>query len=443
MKTIKFLTFILIAAINLNACQVDDDLEFVAQPQGDFEFTNTFLEQYVLSPENNTNDNIGVLFVWESVNFDAPTTISYQIQNSLLGDFSDATNVGSATSENQKTLSIGELKTLASDAGYTAPAEGVLHFRVRAFVGESASTVESFSSVKTINILLPEASGGSGIQPSTWGIVGNGYNDWGAFADAPFYTTNTNGVLVSYVTLVDGEIKFRENNNWDSNLGDNDANGSLEPGGANILVTAGNYKITLNLNDNTYTMEDFSWGIVGSAYNDWGATPDAKFYYDYTTDNFKVSLRLQTGEFKVRFNNAWGGDLGDSDNDGILDTNPDNNIPVTEGHYTITFNPNDNSYSIVEDEVWGIVGSGYNNWGESPDFSLTKLGESLYVGDIATIIDGELKFRKNNNWGGDLGDANNDGILDADPDNNIAVTAGLYRIVYDSSSGAYAFNKVQ
>src|SRR5690606_31784423 len=139
------------------------------------------LEQYLLSPENNTNDNIGVLFVWESVNFDAPTTISYQIQNSLLGDFSDATNVGSATSENQKTLSIGELKTLASDAGYTAPAEGVLHFRVRAFVGESASTVESFSSVKTINILLPEASGGSGIQPSTWGIVGNGYNDWGAF----------------------------------------------------------------------------------------------------------------------------------------------------------------------------------------------------------------------------------------------------------------------
>src|SRR5690606_22594498 len=160
-----------------------------------------------------------------------------------------------------------------------------LHFRIRAFVGESSSTVETFSSIQTINILLPEASGGgSGITPSTWGVVGSGYNNWGAFTDAPFYTTATSGVIVSYVTLVDGEIKFRENNAWDSDLGDNDANGSLEPGGANIAVTAGDYKITINLNDNTYTMEEFSWGVVGSGFNNWGETPDGKFYYDYTTD---------------------------------------------------------------------------------------------------------------------------------------------------------------
>src|SRR5690606_17134380 len=132
----------------------------------------------------------------------------------------------------------------------------------------------------------------------------------------------------------------------------------------------GNYKITIDTNDNSYTIEEFSWGIVGSAYNDWGATPDAKFYYDYTTDTFKVGLRLIDGEIKFRFNNTWGGDLGDANGDGILDADPDNNIAVTEGHYTITFNLNDNSYSIVEDSVWGIVGSGYNDWGGGgPDFA--------------------------------------------------------------------------
>lgn len=435
----------LIAAISFNACQVDDDLEFIAQPQGDFEFTNTFLEQYVLSPESNTNNNIGVLFVWESADFDAPTTVTYQIQNSVIGDFTDATNVGAATSENQKTLTIGELKALASTAGYTAPAEGELHFRVRAFVGESSSTVEAYSSVQTINILLPEASnGGTGITPSTWGVVGSGYNNWGAFADGQFYTTATDGVIVSYVTLIDGEIKFRQNNTWGGDLGDATGDGILDADpDNNIAVTAGSYKITINTTTNEYSIEEFSWGVVGSGYNNWGETPDAKFYYDYTTDSFKVGVRLVDGEIKIRQNNTWGGDLGDSNDDGVLDTNPDNNIAVTAGHYTITFNPNDNSYSIVEDDVWGVVGSGYNNWGETPDFSLTKIGESMYVGDIATFVDGELKFRINNNWGGDLGDANDDGVLDADPDNNIAVTAGLYRIVFDSSTNEYAFNKVQ
>ena len=438
----------LIAAISFNACQQDDDLEFVAQQQGNFEFTNTFLQQYVLSPESNTNNNIGILFVWESANFDAPTTITYQIQNSIIGDFTDVTNVGAQTSENQKTLTIGELKALATAAGYTAPAEGMLHFRIRAFVGEPSSTIETFSSVQSINIVMPEASngGGSGITPSTWGVVGSGYNNWGAFADAPFYTTATDGVIVSYVTLLTGEIKFRQNNTWGGDLGDATGDGVLDADpDNNIAVTEGNYKITINTNNNEYSIEPFSWGIVGSGYNNWGnAGPDAKFYYDYTSDSFKVGVRLVNGEIKIRPNNTWGGDLGDSDDDGILDTNPDNNIAVTEGHYTISFNPNDNSYSIVEDDIWGLVGSGYNDWGNGgPDFSLTKIGEDMYIGDIATIVDGELKFRINNTWGGDLGDANGDGVLDADPDNNIAVTAGLYRVVLNTTTNEYSLNKAQ
>lgn len=442
MKTLKFLTFMLIAAVSFNACQVDDDLEFVAQPQGDFEFTNSFLEQYVLSPESNTNNNIGVLFAWESANFDAPTTILYQVQNSLSGDFTDATNMGPATAENQMTLTIGQLKSLATEAGYIAPAEGELHFRVRAYVGEPSSTIESFSSIQTINILLPQASGGgSGITPATWGVVGSGYNNWGAFTDAPFYTTATSGVIVSYVTLVDGEIKFRENNAWDSDLGDNDANGSLEPGGANIAVTAGDYKITLNLNDNTYTIEEFSWGVVGSAYNDWGATPDGKFYYDYTTDTFKVGIRLLDGEIKFRKNNEWTQDFGDTGADGTLDPGGDN-IIVTAGHYNITLDFNNNTYTMEAGDVWGIVGSGYNDWGATPDFSLTQIQPDVYVGDIVTLLDGEIKFRVNNDWASDYGDSGADGTLDPGGD-NIAVTAGLYRVVLDISSGTYSLNKVQ
>ena len=92
-------------------------------------------------------------------------------------------------------------------------------------------------------------------------------------------------------------------------LGAAATDGFLENPGSNIPVTAGNYRITINTNDNSYTIEEWSWGVVGSGYNDWGNPlfpPDAKFYYDYTTDTFKVGVKLIDGEIKFRSNNDWG-----------------------------------------------------------------------------------------------------------------------------------------
>src|SRR5699024_10370403 len=98
---------------------------------------------------------------------------------------------------------------------------------------------------------------------STWGVVGSAtINGWNG-PDVPMYKTDEDGVFVAYTTLIDGEIKFRENNAWDHNFGG--ANGQLIDNGANIVVTAGKYKIILNLNDQTYSLEPFSLGIVGSA----------------------------------------------------------------------------------------------------------------------------------------------------------------------------------
>ena len=56
------------------------------------------------------------------------------------------------------------------------------------------------------------------------------------------------------VTFIDGEFKFRLSEDWGTNLGDNDANGTLDNGGANLTVTAGTYDVTLDLNTNTYSL---------------------------------------------------------------------------------------------------------------------------------------------------------------------------------------------
>lgn len=433
-NNIKTLAIFFTLLLSFSSCDTDDDLIFTAVPQGDFEFNNTFLSEYILPAESTTNNNIGAIFSFNEADFDVQTNVSYELQSSILGDFTDAENVSTlSNANNQIEVSIGTLKSLAADYGIEAPNSGVLNFRVRAYPGDTSSTTEMFTSTQQLNVTLLEETtgGGSGIEPATWGVVGSGYNDWGsAGPDGQFYTTDEADVYVAYVTLIDGEIKFRENNEWTSDLGDTDADGTVEAGGANIAVTAGTYKITLNTAAATYTMEAFSWGVVGDAYNDWGATPDAKFYYDYTTDTFKVDVKLLDGEMKFRLNNDW------------TTSFPNDNITVTAGHYSIAINLDDNTYTMEESDVWGIVGSGYNDWGATADFALTQIQSDIYYGDIATLLDGEIKFRLNNDWASDFGDTGADGTLDAGGD-NIAVTAGLYRVYMDVANGTYSLYKIQ
>lgn len=442
MKNIKIIALLIITFIGLNSCDQEDDLVFTAQePTEGISFLNSFLDEYVLTVA--TSNNLGERFTWSDANFSVPTNVTYELENSILGDFTDATTI-STTSGNELAITIGKMLAFAEAAGLDNdpdtenPNTGLLYFRIKAFVGSEGLPI--YSNIQVLTVVLPEiVVGGGAFEVASWGVVGSGFNNWGAFADGKFYTTSVPGIIVSYVNLVNGEIKFRENNQWGGDLGDATGDGILDADpDNNIAVTAGDYKITINTNDNSYTIEPFSWGIVGSGYNDWGgAGPDAKMYYDHTTDTFKASVKLLTGEIKFRKNNTWGGDLGDATNDGILDADADNNIATTEGHYLVTIDLKDNSYSIESANVWGIVGSGFNDWGGAgPDAALTEIQSGVWFAENITLLNGEIKFRQNNTWGGDYGDANGDNILDQDPDNNIVSEAGNYVISIDFNDAA-------
>ena len=449
MKKLSILGLFIFALISFNSCETEDDVVFTTQDPEGFVFTNSTLDNYVLAAA--TSSNLGERFTWGDADFGTPTNITYELQSSISGDFTDA-NVVSSTTSNEIAVTIGQMMSIAMEAGLDndpdspEPNTGAFSVRLRAYPGDTGSGTEVFSNVMVLNVELLEStgSGGGGIMPASWGVVASGYNDWGgAGPDGQFYTTGDADVFVAYVTLIDGEIKFRENNEWVNDFGDDGADGTLDAGGANIAVTAGTYKITLDIAGGTYMMEPFSWGVVGSGYNDWGgAGPDAKFYYDYTTDTFKVGVRLIDGEIKFRMNNEWVMDFGDTGADGTLDAGGDN-IPVTAGHYQITLNFNDSTYAIESADVWGVVGSGYNDWGGAgPDFALTQVNPGVFYGDIATLIDGEIKFRANNEWAMDFGDTGADGTLDAGGD-NIAVTAGLYRVWLNTNDNTYQLNKIQ
>ena len=92
---------------------------------------------------------------------------------------------------------------------------------------------------------------------SDWGLVGSATpNGWNG-PDVEMYETAPD-VYAVYVELVAGEIKFRYNEDWGQNYGDDGADGTLDPGGANIAIPAdGTYFITMDLNTMTYTITPF------------------------------------------------------------------------------------------------------------------------------------------------------------------------------------------
>ncbi|MEN8116596.1 MAG: SusE domain-containing protein [Bacteroidota bacterium] len=85
------------------------------------------------------------------------------------------------------------------------------------------------------------------IMKTDWGVIGSATpNGWDSDQDMTYdMGTKTWSVTVD---LVAGEIKFRANDDWALNYGDDDFDGTMEEGGANIpIADAGNYTLILNL----------------------------------------------------------------------------------------------------------------------------------------------------------------------------------------------------
>tara|TARA_B100000683_G_scaffold46616_1_gene43229 strand:+ start:2293 stop:3609 length:1317 start_codon:yes stop_codon:yes gene_type:complete len=381
-------------------------------------------DNLVLNEENAANEVLTLTWTEPDFGFSAAALYSVQIDVQG-GDFSNPQiiSVGGAF---DKTFTVEELNAKLLSLSMLPNEEGVASFRIKATLSEYQ---EIYSN--TVNITVTPYSSLLDLSTSL-GVVGSATpGGWGNenILDLPFYTTATTNVYVAYVTLRNGEIKFRNNNDWSENWGDDGADGTLDSYGANIAVSAGTYKIEVNFSSMTYTMEEYSWGIVGSATtNGWGG-PDMMFHYNSFQDDWRTVVTLGDGEIKFRFNNDWGVNYGDDGADGTMEANGAN-IAVSAGHYLVTMNLNTQSYTIEEMDVWGLVGSATaNGWDGPNDKFMPDFGinEGYYYISGAVLTDGEIKVRQNDAWGVNYGDDGNDGTLELNGA-NIPVSSGTYNI---------------
>lgn len=127
--------------------------------------------------------------------------------------------------------------------------------------GVSAAGGGNLTSTNSNNIKLP--SGGAGLtgyyrvraseatmtwgytKINTWGIIG-AFNGWSANVPMTFNTST--GVWSITRDMPAGEFKFRANDDWGINFGDNNADFKPEYDGSNLNISAaGNYTISLDL----------------------------------------------------------------------------------------------------------------------------------------------------------------------------------------------------
>ncbi len=201
--------------------------------------TNTFNQ--VLTKPNATN--ICTSFVWNDAAYSGTNTVvTYAIELANAGtNFANPQTIATTTNR-FKDVTVGELNTAMLSAGLVPNVQHSIVVRIKSYVGTVGTSVASYSNFITI-AATPYPS-----WPS-WGIIGSATpTSWNSDTDMNFDLST--GLYSITMALSVGEIKFRLEDSWSNNFGDDGTNLTLDAGGANIPVpTAGTYTIKCNFDN--------------------------------------------------------------------------------------------------------------------------------------------------------------------------------------------------
>lgn len=299
--------------------------------------------------EETMNDTMDTL-MWAPVDYGFQSAATYTIQVDVKGNnFQDPAVVAEVT-EQEYIIIVGDFNNVLLGMDLAPDVDASVEMRVLSSIHDSVEVLASNIIDFDVNPFLME------IVYKRLYVPGS-YQGWDVENIATTLTSeDDNGKYEGYIYFPDpnAEFKFADGPSWDVNWGDNGADGTLDPGGANIAMPiSGYYKLNVDLNSLTYSSMRTDWGLIGSATGSWDADQD--MVYDAALDKWTITLDLVVGEIKFRANDDWGLNYGDGsdseDPDGRLDAGG-SNIAITEaGNYTVILDLSDcpiYTYSVVK-----------------------------------------------------------------------------------------------
>jgi hypothetical protein len=238
------IAFISVLAISCSGDDVENRPVIVAgtapvllSPKSDF---NIVLDK-------NKEADLATSVVWNEAVYDGDATvISYSIEIAAAGTSFAKPSVAGTSTSTFKNFTVGELNSALLNAGFKPFVEHSIDIRVKSTLGGVGSTpqVSNFYTIK----VTPYPS-----WPN-WGIIGSATpTGWGSDTNLD-YDLDTKKYSIT-LDMVVGECKFRLDDSWTLNYGDDGNNLSLEANGANIPITAaGSYTIVADFTAKTYTI---------------------------------------------------------------------------------------------------------------------------------------------------------------------------------------------
>lgn len=159
-----------------------------------------------------------------------------------------------------------------------------------------------------------------------------------------------------------------------------------------------------------------------------------------------------TGGFKFTSLPSWSGtNYGDGGGGSLSNNGSAGNLNVANaGYYYLTANTKTNVWSATA-TTWSIIGGfAASNW--STDIPMTyNASSNTWTGTITVTASDQFKFRANNDWTINLGDAGGSAIGTlsyggnniGDASKNVAITAGTHVITLNLSNAGYYTYSIQ
>jgi hypothetical protein len=278
-----------------------------------------------------------ITYTWMLADWGVNVVVTYNLQMAQAGtEFADPVSLGVVTDTNSLTITTDYLnnKLLAMLPDPSVATSLALEFRVMSTVNQYVDASNSPVVTQSITpYIIPV------IYPLLF--VPGDYQGWNpADSSTSIASVKSNDMYEGYIWFDADNVqfKFTQGPSWDVNWGDDGADGTLDPNGANIVAgLAGYYKLNVNLVAKTYTQLRTQWAVIGDATSG-GWDADTPMTYDPLLKVWTVTLDLSAASLKFRANGSWDLNYGDNNANGTLQENGAN-IAVSEaGNYTVVLN---------------------------------------------------------------------------------------------------------
>lgn len=390
------------------------------------------------------------------------TTLEYNLKMAVAEDMANAVEVPVTIEGNVAKVAAADLNVKVQTLFGKRPQPNTFYTRLGAKV--NAAEGRSFNIIS--NVISAVATPVATPIESAYYLIGDvpGW-DFAAAATMPFSHSGKDvyeDPIFTITITVEGATNWKvapqsaiDNQSWDTVLGNTEADqnpalsGNLADNASAVgcmqFPEAGNYKVTLNMESYTYSVEVvpdvIEYFVVGD-FSGWSQVDGQRLYSvaGAPAQGWLVLNGAGANGWKISTQADWNGTNYGAGEDAAAeaasmllstDGGAGNITNYSAFSYEVSFDPTNLTLTILNTvNTWGLVGS-FNSWG-APDVPMelsTEPGMDYLVATVTLDAGAEFKIRANEDWAINYGDAGaGDGTLARDGGNFTVAEAGDYEV---------------